>query len=626
MANTDTSFSGYTATVHMRPTWSIGHDLRIPEYVDTQRNHIDPHGYHRNIINRGNTEQEIYDNVFGDAIKEYNARQKRADRRIDNYLEKVMNDGRRGKNKNIKSDHSRKPLYCQLFYIGNQDLHCSNELTEKVITLYITKVLPKHFPNWVSCNANIHGDEFSLRGKNKVKTPSALHVHNIGMYVAHALTPEELKIELKYREDCKQLKKKELEAQGIPWNEKKWKQKDWRRGMVERWGKALERGPALQCSLSGGCAEMGFYTEKKLGTAQQQVEMAMLEDFRCFCEELGIKIDRTKRKHKEHLGRDEYIDEKELKNQKKELEQDKEILKAARIALENELDDFAFEKEKIQDKEAEAEKKMIEVKKCVMLLNQKRDLLEDKENKIEKREKDIQIKTDNLNEKEVYLNDKESIVNKRNESLNIKQDELNNREKNIEKQENEIKVEKASCNEERKQLTNAQSQFADEVFVARKEYNNHQKSVREWQEAAKTINSGIDEKSTDDWIDSEVKNLRQSKINFPQFIKKIKNGIKGLISKVKKLYDEKIKHYEQELNGYDFIDPKTNKKTHYFGSSELQKMFFHDTSPNTFRQIAKDMDESGVSSYEQLYKKKPRIMEKHFEYVRQINRTNEITR
>ena len=107
-------------------------------------------------------------------------------------------------------------------------------------------------------------------------------------------------------------------------------------------------------------------------------------------------------------------------------------------------------------------------------------------------------------------------------------------------------------------------------------------------------------------------------------IQKIKQGIKGIIARVKKLYDEKIRNYEKQLNGYDFIDEK-GESMHSFGCAEVQKMFLDDTTAKTFRQIADDIENEGVENYAELFKKKPKILERHFEYARERTRENVLT-
>ncbi len=53
--------------------------------------------------------KKTYDELFGAALSEYNAKQKRKDRRIENYLD------------HIESGKQEKPFYELIFQIGNKD-------------------------------------------------------------------------------------------------------------------------------------------------------------------------------------------------------------------------------------------------------------------------------------------------------------------------------------------------------------------------------------------------------------------------------------------------------------------------------------------------------------------------
>ena len=106
---------------------------------------------------------------------------------------------------------------------------------------------------------------------------------------------------------------------------------------------------------------------------------------------------------------------------------------------------------------------------------------------------------------------------------------------------------------------------------------------------------------------------------------KTKTKIKGFLAKIKHMYDKKIKNYEKQLNGFDFTDEKGNPM-HNFGSAEIQTMFISEASSKTFRQIADDMDAEGVNNYAELHKRKPKYLEKYFNYARERTRENEIHR
>lgn len=54
--------------------------------------------------------QSAYEEIFGQAVAEYNAKQKRSDRKIDDYLAKIKNSG-----------NKEKQFYETLVQIGKKD-------------------------------------------------------------------------------------------------------------------------------------------------------------------------------------------------------------------------------------------------------------------------------------------------------------------------------------------------------------------------------------------------------------------------------------------------------------------------------------------------------------------------
>ena len=166
-----------------------------------------------------------------------------------------------------------------------------------------------------------------------------------------------------------------------------------------------------------------------------------------------------------------------------------------------------------------------------------------------------------------------------------------------------------------------QESMQTSMLQYRKEYREKSTKINEWEEAL-SFAKGTD---TDAWIDLEFTNTFQQKQDTKTLIKKIKQGVKGFIAKIKHMYDERIRKYEKQLNGYDFTDEKGNPM-HNFGTSEIQTMFVSEASAKTFRQIADDMDAEGVNNYAELHEKKPKYLERHIEYARKRTRENQIHR
>ncbi len=124
---------------------SIGHNNRqfIAPNVDKSRTH-------ENIIFVREDIQKIYHELFDNALEEYNAKQKRKDRRIKNYYE------------HINHSKQEKPFYEVLFQIGNtEDTHCGTreaELTTKALSNFVVG-FQKRNPHIRVFNAVIHLDE-----------------------------------------------------------------------------------------------------------------------------------------------------------------------------------------------------------------------------------------------------------------------------------------------------------------------------------------------------------------------------------------------------------------------------------------------------------------------------------
>ena len=90
-------FMGYKTMCHCRPIIQRLHNKRDPKIVGSEK-HIDLSRTHETILDCGTLEQ-CYEQIFGEAVKKYNAKQKRKDRQIENYLETILNDKRRGNTK-----------------------------------------------------------------------------------------------------------------------------------------------------------------------------------------------------------------------------------------------------------------------------------------------------------------------------------------------------------------------------------------------------------------------------------------------------------------------------------------------------------------------------------------------
>jgi hypothetical protein len=103
-----------------------------------------------------------YMKVFGEAVNEYNAKQKREERKIKDYLEKLQGTYNKTQNKvgkdGKKTNNATKPFCEFIVQIGNADKPISQELGKEVYSEFL-KRFQKANLNIVVFNAVIHNDE-----------------------------------------------------------------------------------------------------------------------------------------------------------------------------------------------------------------------------------------------------------------------------------------------------------------------------------------------------------------------------------------------------------------------------------------------------------------------------------
>ena len=301
--NLTLDFMGYKAMCHCRPIIQRLHNRRDPKIVSSEK-HIDLSRTHETILDCGTIEQ-CYEQIFGEAVKKYNAKQKRKDRRIENYLETILNDKRQGKHKNIKADGSRKPAYEMIIQLGNRDNRPDDEKASRVLKDFCNFLIKK-YPNIVPIGIYLHNDEFSIDEETHLKVFSPVHIHFDYVYVAHL-------------------------------------------------GKSLKTGMDLQCSMSGALAEMGFITAKGKGTAQQQFEESVRHDLQNFAEERGIKIDRTPGEKHSHKEKPVFQQMKENEKKEREITEREKVVERGEAPLLKKQKALDEQKKEIDQKSKNAE-------------------------------------------------------------------------------------------------------------------------------------------------------------------------------------------------------------------------------------------------------------------------------
>lgn len=131
---------------------SISHNNRTvaeEKKFDKYHSHIDWAKTDENIILKQESIKKMYDDLFGEAVENYNAKQKRSDRKIKDYYAKVKNDG--------SLDLQREFIV----QFGDKDL-AENEIERKAFTHQLIKyyqTFEHKYPDLKIYNAVVHLDE-----------------------------------------------------------------------------------------------------------------------------------------------------------------------------------------------------------------------------------------------------------------------------------------------------------------------------------------------------------------------------------------------------------------------------------------------------------------------------------
>lgn len=136
---TISAMSGDGVVAHNRRTY-------IAENVDQTRTHLNIEYCYTPI-------EEAYHQLFDEAQAEYNAKQKRKDRRVENYYEKICNGDQ------------EKPFYEVIFQVGNKDNMAAagenGELAKTILDKFYHSFLERN-PHLHVFSAHLHMDEATL--------------------------------------------------------------------------------------------------------------------------------------------------------------------------------------------------------------------------------------------------------------------------------------------------------------------------------------------------------------------------------------------------------------------------------------------------------------------------------
>jgi len=125
---------------------SLRHNNRtfFADNIDKERTHL-------NIYFKQEPLKDAYEKLFGEAVREYNAKQKRSDRKIDNYMDHIR-----------KSKNGEKLFYETIVQVGNMytcnSMSENGEVAKEILVSYM-QIFQHKNPNLYVFNAVLHMDE-----------------------------------------------------------------------------------------------------------------------------------------------------------------------------------------------------------------------------------------------------------------------------------------------------------------------------------------------------------------------------------------------------------------------------------------------------------------------------------
>ena len=707
------------------------HNIRDEEYCKNQehigfknKTELEHEEWAKTHVLLDEKPEDAYERIFGEAVKKYDEKQKRSDRKIGSgkkYYEK------------LKKSKNKVPVYEFIITLGNKDNLPDNPEEVRKIYIEALESFRTRNPNFEVIGAYYHDDESRDNGRGgKVQGAPHLHVDYIPVsrnrwqnFIDEQNKKESLLDKLSGKENKKKTRVNGLDvensltealaAQGFISKELDPSviEKKFGIHISDKHYKNPERQAQYEEFMNSRVDEKGKQIKTRLLTAQMQWIKNERDCLIKLFEKHGYNI-KNPGEHRPHLETQDYIESKDMNIQERNLElynelsskidfveaEEKELSEKEKKL--NDIEIYLLDKEdELNKQEKELNKQEKEQKEKDEYLNSKTQIVVEAEGQLEearqineetktyrndieqirsdlyqelkadvnkeykakyqelynvqesqdKREEELKKQKEQQDEIERQQKEKERELFQREQnvanleaykkSVEDKEKAVSEKEKSNEEKETDLKSREEALSQNQKDFNEAVKQYNADCATAKTFYENQQKiyeenenfmiefrkeyrekntKINEWEEALNFTT----ENNTDSWIDSEFKDCFQKKQTTQNLIQKIKQGIKGIIARVKKLYDEKIRNYEKQLNGYDFIDEK-GESMHSFGCAEVQKMFLDDTTAKTFRQIADDIENEGVENYAELFKKKPKILERHFEYARERTRENVLT-
>ena len=155
------SENAVTISTHNGAQVALDHNRRVPKVV-CKEPHIDPNGHFE--IWRDFDPREKYEEIFGEARKEYNAKQTNEERKIEDYYDYICKDDK------------RHPMYEMIvgIYGKNEDGSpiCSKNDGKRILRAFIED-WERRNPNLILCGVYYHADEEAQPHVHAVYIPYA---------------------------------------------------------------------------------------------------------------------------------------------------------------------------------------------------------------------------------------------------------------------------------------------------------------------------------------------------------------------------------------------------------------------------------------------------------------------
>lgn len=357
-------------------------------------------------------------------MDKYNAQQKRSDRKIKDYYQRVLDDGRFGKTKTLKRgnrektvDTSRKPIYEFYSLLGNRNMFPDPATAKEILRGFFMDVWPEKFGrNFVLVRVDYHDDEYSQDSNGDYTVKSPPHVHAAFVPVVHK-SPEDLKQKGVLKMETQHSLSQACEQAGFKTDHLTPAERDTKKEIKEKIKEAKKDGDReLVKQLQEQLEQLATYT------SQQRFEEAVRFALAEYAESRGLKIDMTPGKRHGHMSKEMYQISKEretLATKENELSQKSKDISEREAAVSSDKTIIAEQKARLQEQEDTFAKR--------------------------KQEAEDRLEADRISlneEKERFDNEKESVRSEHTEKaaeLSNKENEINDKAAGIEKKFVDIK-------------------------------------------------------------------------------------------------------------------------------------------------------------------------------------------